>query len=45
MPTDKQLFKSFVGEGEYGQKIYGRLNSAIPMKRLGQQTISLGIVE
>lgn len=35
-PTDTALLRSFVGEGEYGQKIYDRLQKAIPLKRLGQ---------
>jgi 2-hydroxycyclohexanecarboxyl-CoA dehydrogenase len=43
-PTDTPLLRSFVGEGEYGQKIYDRLKSAIPMKRLGQPSDLPGIV-
>jgi 2-hydroxycyclohexanecarboxyl-CoA dehydrogenase len=35
-PTDTALLRSFVGEGEYGQKIYEGLKKAIPLKRLGQ---------
>ncbi len=35
-PTDTALLRSFVGEGEYGQKIYDGLKRAIPLKRLGQ---------
>lgn len=35
-PTDTALLRSFVGEGEYGQKIYDKLQKAIPLKRLGQ---------
>lgn len=37
-PTDTPLLRSFVGEGEYGQKIYDRLKQSIPLKRLGQPT-------
>jgi 2-hydroxycyclohexanecarboxyl-CoA dehydrogenase len=43
-PTDTPLLRSFVGEGEYGQKIYDRLNSVIPMKRLGQPDDLPGII-
>lgn len=35
-PTDTALLRSFVGEGEFGQKIYDKLQKAIPLKRLGQ---------
>lgn len=35
-PTDTALLRSFVGDGEYGQKIYDGLKKAIPLKRLGQ---------
>lgn len=35
-PTDTALLRSFVGEGEYGQKIYDKLQKAIPLKRLGR---------
>ncbi|SES12828.1 glucose 1-dehydrogenase [Sphingobium sp. YR768] len=35
-PTDTPLLRSFVGEGEYGQKIFDKLSKAIPLKRLGQ---------
>lgn len=35
-PTDTALLRSFVGEGEYGQKIYDRLQKSIPLKRLGK---------
>lgn len=34
-PTDTALLRSFVGDGEYGQKIYDGLKRAIPLKRLG----------
>ncbi|USX06739.1 glucose 1-dehydrogenase [Paraburkholderia fungorum] len=35
-PTDTALLQSFLGEGEFGQKIYEGLKRAIPLKRLGQ---------
>jgi 2-hydroxycyclohexanecarboxyl-CoA dehydrogenase len=35
-PTDTALLRSFVGDGEFGQKIYEGLKRAIPLKRLGQ---------
>ncbi len=34
--TDTALLRSFVGDGEFGQKIYEGLKRAIPLKRLGQ---------
>lgn len=34
-PTDTPLLQSFLGEGEYGQKVYEGLKRAIPFKRLG----------
>lgn len=43
-PTDTPLLRSFVGEGEYGDKIYEGLKRAIPMKRLGQPEDLPGIV-
>jgi 2-hydroxycyclohexanecarboxyl-CoA dehydrogenase len=43
-PTDTPLLRSFVGEGEYGQKLYDSLKKAIPMKRLGQPDDLPGIV-
>jgi 2-hydroxycyclohexanecarboxyl-CoA dehydrogenase len=43
-PTDTALLRSFVGEGEYGQKIYDGLKKAIPLKRLGQPSDLPGIV-
>jgi 2-hydroxycyclohexanecarboxyl-CoA dehydrogenase len=43
-PTDTALLRSFVGDGEYGQKIYEGLKNAIPMKRLGQPEDLPGIV-
>lgn len=35
-PTDTALLRSFVGDGEFGQKVYEGLKRAIPLKRLGQ---------
>lgn len=43
-PTDTALLRSFVGEGEYGQKIYDGLKRAIPLKRLGQPEDIPGMV-
>ncbi|MEM5274407.1 glucose 1-dehydrogenase [Cupriavidus taiwanensis] len=43
-PTDTALLQSFLGEGEYGQKIYEGLKRAIPLKRLGQPADIPGIV-
>lgn len=43
-PTDTALLRSFVGEGEYGQKIYDKLQKAIPLKRLGQPDDIPGMV-
>ncbi|PZR89535.1 MAG: 2-hydroxycyclohexanecarboxyl-CoA dehydrogenase [Stutzerimonas stutzeri] len=43
-PTDTALLRSFVGEGEYGQKIYDKLQKAIPLKRLGQPTDLPGMI-
>lgn len=43
-PTDTALLRSFVGEGEYGQKIYDGLKRAIPLKRLGQPEDIPGII-
>jgi 2-hydroxycyclohexanecarboxyl-CoA dehydrogenase len=43
-PTDTALLRSFVGEGEYGQKIYDGLKRSIPLKRLGQPEDISGIV-
>src|SRR5207253_2191075 len=43
-PTDTALLRSFVGEGEYGQKIYDGLKRAIPLKRLGQPDDIPGLV-
>ena len=35
-PTDTALLRSFMGEGEFGQKVYDGLKRAIPLKRLGE---------
>jgi 2-hydroxycyclohexanecarboxyl-CoA dehydrogenase len=43
-PTDTALLRSFVGEGEYGQKIYEGLKRSIPLKRLGQPDDIHGMV-
>ena len=43
-PTDTPLLRSFVGDGEYGQKIYDGLKRAIPLKRLGQPDDIPGLV-
>lgn len=43
-PTDTALLRSFVGDGEYGQKIYDGLKRAIPLKRLGQPEDVPGII-
>ncbi|MGU7776182.1 SDR family oxidoreductase [Burkholderia sp. MR1-5-21] len=43
-PTDTALLRSFMGEGEFGQKVYDGLLRAIPLKRLGQPADIPGIV-
>jgi 2-hydroxycyclohexanecarboxyl-CoA dehydrogenase len=43
-PTDTPLLRSFVGDGEYGQKIYDGLKKAIPLKRLGRPEDIPGLV-
>jgi 2-hydroxycyclohexanecarboxyl-CoA dehydrogenase len=43
-PTDTPLFRSFVGEGEAGQKVAAALERAIPMKRLGRPEDIPGLV-
>jgi 2-hydroxycyclohexanecarboxyl-CoA dehydrogenase len=43
-PTNTPLLHAFAGEGEYGRKIYDRLQQAIPLKRLGQPTDLPGII-
>lgn len=43
-PTDTALLRSFIGEGEFGKKVYDGLLRAIPLKRLGQPSDVPGIV-
>jgi 2-hydroxycyclohexanecarboxyl-CoA dehydrogenase len=43
-PTDTPILRSFLGEGESGQKVYDALVRAIPMKRVGQPEDLPGIV-
>jgi 2-hydroxycyclohexanecarboxyl-CoA dehydrogenase len=43
-PTDTPLLQSFVGEGEFGQKVYEGLKRSIPLKRLGRPDDLTGIV-
>ncbi|GJD66052.1 glucose 1-dehydrogenase [Methylobacterium frigidaeris] len=43
-PTNTALLRSFVGEGEYGQKIYDGLKKAIPLRRLGEPADLPGII-
>jgi 2-hydroxycyclohexanecarboxyl-CoA dehydrogenase len=43
-PTDTALLRSFMGEGDFGQKVYEGLLRAIPLKRLGQPADIPGIV-
>ena len=43
-PTDTPLLKSFLGEGEYGQKLYDGLKRSIPLRRLGQPEDLPGII-
>lgn len=43
-PTDTPLLRSFVGNGEFGEKIYEGLKRAIPLKRLGRPDDLPGIV-
>ena len=43
-PTDTPLLQSFIGEGEFGQKIYEGLKRSIPLKRLGRPDDLAGIV-
>lgn len=43
-PTETALLKSFIGEGDYGKKIYDGLLRSIPLKRLGQPEDIPGIV-
>lgn len=43
-PTDTPLLRSFLGEGDYGQKLYDGLQRAIPLRRLGRPDDLAGIV-
>ncbi len=43
-PTDTPLLQSFVGNDEFGKKIYEGLKRAIPLKRLGKPEDLSGIV-
>jgi len=43
-PTDTPLLQSFIGEGEFGQKVYEGLKRSIPLKRLGRPDDLTGIV-
>lgn len=43
-PTDTPLLRSFVGDDEFGQKVYEGLKRAIPLKRLGQPDDLAGMV-
>ena len=43
-PTDTPLLRSFIGEGDYGQKVYEGLKRAIPLKRLGEPGDLPGII-
>lgn len=43
-PTDTPLLHSFAADGEFGKKIFDRLQNAIPLKRLGQPADLPGII-
>jgi 2-hydroxycyclohexanecarboxyl-CoA dehydrogenase len=43
-PTDTPLLRSFLAEGEYGQKLYEGLKRAIPLRRLGEPGDLPGVV-
>jgi 2-hydroxycyclohexanecarboxyl-CoA dehydrogenase len=43
-PTDTPLLKSFLGEGEQGERAYEGLKRSIPLKRLGQPDDLSGMV-
>jgi 2-hydroxycyclohexanecarboxyl-CoA dehydrogenase len=43
-PTETPLFRSFLDEGEAGQKVYQALRRAIPLRRLGEPEDIPGIV-
>jgi 2-hydroxycyclohexanecarboxyl-CoA dehydrogenase len=43
-PTDTPILRSFLEEGEWGQKVFDALKKAIPMRRLGEPEDVAGIV-
>ena len=43
-PTDTPLLQSFVGDGDYGRKVYEGLKRAIPLRRLGKPEDLPGII-
>jgi 2-hydroxycyclohexanecarboxyl-CoA dehydrogenase len=43
-PTDTPILRSFLDEGEWGQKVFEALKRAIPMRRLGEPEDVAGIV-
>lgn len=43
-PTDTPLLRSFLDEGEWGQRIFASLEKAIPLRRLGRPDDVAGIV-
>jgi 2-hydroxycyclohexanecarboxyl-CoA dehydrogenase len=43
-PTDTPLLRSFLDEGEWGQRIFNSLEKAIPLRRLGKPEDVAGIV-
>jgi 2-hydroxycyclohexanecarboxyl-CoA dehydrogenase len=43
-PTDTPLLRSFLEEGEWGQRIFDSLEKAIPLRRLGKPDDCAGIV-
>jgi len=43
-PTDTPLFRSFLDEGEAGQKVYEALRRAIPLRRIGRPEDVPGLV-
>lgn len=43
-PTDTALLRSFIGEGDFGKKVYDGLLRSIPLKRLGRPSDVPGMV-
>lgn len=43
-PTETPLLDAFVGEGDYGKKLYDGLKRAIPLRRLGRPEDLTGMV-